>query len=235
MKIGILATMDCPTLDHLLGELQRHGVSAELMIMDARTMSEKDVLIFQERTGGAFAEYSPEKFGNEPIAHYFFENHNNEDCVNFIESERVDLLINAGTPRILKSPILNAARKGILNCHPGLLPNYRGCTCVEWAIFNDDQVGNTVHFMVEGIDEGPMVVSEGIWFDRSDDYQGVRVKTYKHANELMARGVLRVASEGLSAEELPGQGQGKYYSVIDDVKLDMVKEKLAKGNYLYQK
>lgn len=53
-----------------------------------------------------------------------------------------------------------------MNCHPGLLPKFRECTCVEWAVYLDEEVGNTVHFMNEKIDEGPIIVQEALHFKK---------------------------------------------------------------------
>ena len=61
--------------------------------------------------------------------------------------QKIDLLVNAGTPRILKSNLLKAPSIGVINCHPGILPDFRGCTCVEWAIYLDQPIGNTVHLI----------------------------------------------------------------------------------------
>ena len=67
-----------------------------------------------------------------------------------------DLLVLGGAP-ILPAAILELARMGTLNAHPGLLPRYRGVDVVAHAILNGDPVGATVHFVNAGIDTGRIV------------------------------------------------------------------------------
>lgn len=68
-----------------------------------------------------------------------------------------DYAINGGcgyvTPDYLKLP-----KRGWLNVHPGLLPEYRGADPVCWALRNGDPVGATVHLMEEEIDTGPILL-----------------------------------------------------------------------------
>jgi methionyl-tRNA formyltransferase len=166
---------------------------------------------------------------------YFVENHCAEATVALVKLLEVDLLVNAGTPRILKRAILQAAPRGVLSCHPGLLPGFRGCTCVEWAVYLDEQVGNTVFFMNEAIDEGPIVLQEALTFGKHQAYADVRTEVYARGHELLARAVAMVGDQDLHADELAPQSDGRYFGVIDDVRLQEVKTKLAEGRYAFQR
>ena len=96
----------------------------------------------------------------ERIPFYFVGNHNDDKTLRLINSLSVNVLLNAGTPRKLKPNIFDNVEHGCINVHPGLSPFYRGCSAVEWALFNDDKIGNTAHFMTEGYDEGNIIASE---------------------------------------------------------------------------
>ena len=52
-----------------------------------------------------------------------------------------------------------ASKIGVLNCHMGILPNYRGMDIIQWAILEKrlDLIGLSCHIMTEKIDEGPIV------------------------------------------------------------------------------
>jgi len=46
----------------------------------------------------------------------------------------------------------------IINLHPSLLPNYRGCSSLTWAMINGDKkVGFTYHYVSESIDMGNII------------------------------------------------------------------------------
>lgn len=59
-------------------------------------------------------------------------------------------------PRILKPRLLGKYRR-IYNLHPGYLPWGRGYYPVFWALWEETPAGATLHEMVDGVDEGPIV------------------------------------------------------------------------------
>lgn len=59
---------------------------------------------------------------------------------------------------IVRRPLIEAFRRGVLNAHIGLLPFYRGRSVMEWSLFHGDATGVTVFFLDEGIDTGPELV-----------------------------------------------------------------------------
>ena len=67
-----------------------------------------------------------------------------------------DLIIFAGG-NILRKPLLEVPRLGVLNVHLALLPEVRGMSSPEWSLLNQVPVGVTVHYMDAGIDTGPIL------------------------------------------------------------------------------
>jgi len=67
-----------------------------------------------------------------------------------------DLIIFTGGS-ILRKPLLQVPRLGVLNVHLGLLPEIRGMSSPEWSLLNRVPVGITIHYMDEGIDTGPIL------------------------------------------------------------------------------
>lgn len=235
MRVGFLSTIDAPFLSYLIREFTQQSIPISAVVLDAKLQSAKDHRIHEERTAGRLPPIPLEEFEALHIPFYFAANHSSKVTADLVRDLSLELLVNAGTPRILKADVLYAPSVGIVNCHPGLLPKFRGCTCVEWAIYLDEQVGNTIHFMNEGIDEGPIVLQEGLTFDKKDTYVDVRVKVYEHGNRLMARGVKKIIEESLKPKSMPPQGPGRYFKIIDDEKMKLVLEKVKFGKYAYQR
>ncbi len=73
-----------------------------------------------------------------------------------VENLRPDLAVHAGAG-ILRAPLLAIPRLGTINAHMGVLPYYRGMNVTEWARFNGDPVGCSVHLVDAGIDTGPIL------------------------------------------------------------------------------
>ena len=126
---------------------------------------------------------------NKKIKSIFVSNHNNSSLVKLVKSKKIDLLISCSSPRIIKDELLSAPKIGILNCHPGLLPYYRGCNCVEWALYNNDKVGNTCHLMTKNIDQGPIICSKIINIKKCKDYFDVRVAVYLESVKLISKAI----------------------------------------------
>jgi methionyl-tRNA formyltransferase len=69
-----------------------------------------------------------------------------------------DLVVFTGGGLIRKD-VLAHSGQGLVNCHMGVLPGYRGRDVVEWPLLEGqyDRVGLTVHFMDEGVDTGDIL------------------------------------------------------------------------------
>jgi len=69
-----------------------------------------------------------------------------------------DLICVFGTS-LIRGPLLQAGRLGMVNLHGGLSPEYRGADCSFWALYNNepDKLGCTLHYIDAGIDTGGLI------------------------------------------------------------------------------
>lgn len=209
--------------------LLERGLDDLVFILDSKTESDKDLTIWKERTGGVFDRANI--YDLPPIPAYFVPDHNK--AAGLVHDIGIDVLVNAGTPRKLGSEILSSVPHGVVNVHPGVLPKYRGCTCVEWAIYNDDPVGNTAHFMTEDYDAGPIIVSEWYEFPTDTTYRDIRIRTYREGFLLIAKAVEAIAQSGMSPADANPQGEGQFWSPIPDDKMAAAQQKIAAGEYRF--
>ncbi len=234
-KVLLLATYDGPYSYLAIQSLIKHNVPVFGVAMDKKGVGERSLEIWNERTEGKLPIGNVSDFKSNNIRFFDFESHGSGDFKEFVINNDIDLLVNTGTPRIIKQDVLDTPRIGILNVHPSILPEYRGCTTMEWSIYNDDPVGNTAHFMTSSIDEGPIIEQESYVFKKSDTYSDVRSSLYKYNVDFMARVVNKVINNDITPQSLMPQRKGSYWNVIDDDKISIVKKKLNNGQYKYQK
>ena len=233
-RIGVLSTLTAPLLPRLLESLFTVGLDGICVLLDEKLIREKDRMIWQQRTEGAFhGGLSLYDIAQHGLAIYPVKSHNSDDCIGLIKLLGLSLLINGGTPRKLNKAILQTIPQGVINVHPGILPKYRGASCVEWAIYNDERVGNTSHFMTEGYDEGPIIFSESYDFTHDDTYASIRTKVYRESLRLTAETVKVVFSQGLTMSDFQQQGAGELFAPISDEKMQVVLEKVANKSYRY--
>ena len=79
------------------------------------------------------------------------------DSLKFIENSNCTLVAFTGGG-LIRQPLIAKAGIGVLNCHMGFLPKYRGMDCTYWCSLNRDRenIGFTVHLMDTGVDTGPI-------------------------------------------------------------------------------
>lgn len=112
-----------------------------------------------------------------------------------IRSQGVDLILNVHSLYVIHGAVLEAARIGAFNLHPGPLPRYAGLNAVSWAIYRGESThGVTVHKMVPRIDAGPIVYQAVFKIEDTDTALIASSKCIREGIALMLR-LLDVASK----------------------------------------
>lgn len=110
-----------------------------------------------------------------------------------------DLICLAGYMRLLSGDFIRPHEGKILNIHPSLLPLFPGLHTHQRAIDAGMKVaGCTVHFVTEGMDEGPVIAQAvvPILIDDTAETLAARVLTVEH--QTYATALKLVASGGVS-------------------------------------
>ena len=119
----------------------------------------------------------------------FVAGHNSEEALTFYKTIKPSLGIVLGA-RILSKKVIDSFSNGIINFHPGVLPENRGLDNLKWAIFNNLPQGVTTHFIDENIDVGFEIYKECIDIDAEDSLFDVNSKLFDlqitHLNKLIS-------------------------------------------------
>lgn len=230
MNIVVLSSWRSHLLAPTLEALARAALVPAAVLFDGEK-DDRSLAIHRSRTEGFASDRSIFDLESMRLPGYFVRDHNSPLSVDLIRSFQADLLVNGGVRRILRRPLLETPRIGVINSHPGILPKYRGCECVEWAIYNDDPVGATCHFMNTEIDAGPVVLSERMPIRRGEPYEAVRARIITHCADVLARGIVRIRNEALSPARMPPVSTDSYFNVMPEPLLEEVKRKLRDGTY----
>lgn len=92
------------------------------------------------------------------IPYHLVPNHNDAAVEHLLRSVELDLVV-LGDTRILKQHIIDAVPFGIVNVHPGLLPEVRGNNPYIWSIIHGLPQGVTAHLIDTDIDRGPILLA----------------------------------------------------------------------------
>jgi hypothetical protein len=118
----------------------------------------------------------------------------------------LDVLLNQ-TDRILKTPLLQTPRLGVLNRHGSLLPAFRGRMASFWSHAAEPPVhGLTYHLVDEGLDTGPIVLQQTLAVDARASYPEVLAQHRHAAPALFWQAVDLLGTPGFTLR--PGAHEG---------------------------
>ena len=120
--------------------------------------------------------------------------------LDILHQHDVELVLLAGYMKIVTAVLVNAYANRMMNIHPSLLPSFPGLDVQKKAIdWGCKLAGCTVHFVTEGVDEGPIILQAAVptLDDDTPDTLAARIlvqehKIYPRAVQLFAEGRLQV-------------------------------------------
>jgi len=180
-KIGII-TYNAPHLKtaQVIEGLSKKSHSAEAIeyIVFALPYSfrKEREIIFQHRPPSEVGEHTrviAERYGMEYIL--CESDKDIKDCEIYI-------LCGAG---ILSSECVKRNENRILNCHPGIIPKVRGLDAFKWAIYNKQQVGNTLYLISEEVDLAEMGLVSVTPLYKDDTIQTFAARHYSREIDML--------------------------------------------------
>ena len=107
------------------------------------------------------------------------------ELVQMLRDAEVDLVVLAGFMRVLKSPILEAFPRRIINIHPSLLPKFPGLEAWKQALDAGETVtGCTVHYVDEKIDHGDLIAQREVPILPNDSAESLHARIQIAEHEL---------------------------------------------------
>jgi phosphoribosylglycinamide formyltransferase-1 len=126
-----------------------------------------------------------------------------------------ELVLLAGYMKIVTGLLVNTYTNKMMNIHPSLLPSFPGLDVQKKAIdWGCKLAGCTVHFVTEGVDEGPIILQAAVPILDQDTPETLAArileqehKLYPRAVQLFAQGRLRVEGRRVFIEGQKSVGE----------------------------
>ena len=181
------------------------GSNAEALIaaMQAPEHPATPVLVFTNRPGaGVLARAQARGIPTALVDHRAFGSRQEFDqaVLKVLQAAGPDLLCLAGYLRILTPAFVEAYRGRILNIHPSLLPKFGGPGMhgerVHAAVLaaGEAESGASVHWVVDGVDQGPLVLQERVPVLPGDDAHSLAQRVLEAEHRLYPRALQLVCS-----------------------------------------
>lgn len=199
-------------------EFQRDGVRLMHKVLNKWLLREKpldfdgdETLLSQSKNIHQIEKTLGELAKNRDIPILTVFDHNRPDAQLFLEKVAPDLIVFTGGG-LIRENMLGIPRLGVLNCHSGWLPKYRGMDVLEWAVLEagsrKPEVGISLHFMNRGVDTGPILLRQKTELKKGDTFERIRQRLEPMMVKLIIEGVCGLRDETLQPKpQRPGDGR----------------------------
>jgi phosphoribosylglycinamide formyltransferase 1 len=195
LRVAVLASGRGSNLQAIIDAIEAGTVQSKIVAVISNK-KEAPALERARRQGLSAIFVDPKPYAGRPDSREAYD----RELLDVLRQHDVELVLLAGYMKIVTPVLVEAFANRMMNIHPSLLPSFPGLDvqkkAIEWGC---KLAGCTVHFVTEGVDEGPIILQAAvpIFDDDTPDILSARIleqehKIYPRAVQLFAEGRLRV-------------------------------------------
>lgn len=128
----------------------------------------------------------------------------NDEFIEQIKQMEPEYICVVAYGKILPISLLEIPKKGCINVHGSLLPQYRGAAPIQWAILNGDkETGITTMYMDEGMDTGDMILKEKVEIGENETTGELWERLSKIGGNLLVKTIEQIENGTATREKQP--------------------------------
>lgn len=186
MRLGILASQRGTSLLPIIKAIECQQLKAEIATV---ITNKSDALVLKR----AEAHGLPTHFVNpKGLSRDAYDQILSDLC----QSYKVDYIVLLGYMRILSAQFVRTWEKRIINIHPSLLPAFKGLMDLEvhQAVLKAQvqKTGCTVHYVIEEVDAGPIIVQESCLVYPADDVQTLKARVQELEGKALVKALMHL-------------------------------------------
>ena len=191
MNFAVLASGRGGNLKAIIDAVKRNTIPAKLKLVIS---DKKDAYALEHarQAGIPAVHLDPKAF---PDRESF-----DKAVVESLKEKKIDFVVLAGYMRLVTGFFLKQFPDRVLNIHPSLLPAFKGTHAIKDAFDGGVKVtGVTVHFVVEEMDSGAIILQEPVRIEHHDSLETLETKIhqvehriYPQAIELFVSGKIKI-------------------------------------------
>ena len=231
-RFAFLLLKEHPYGREMLKQILSKGFVPKIVIEEDSDIGTEEREKFLKRIDGhPIAPEIKAQLANLNVPHETVNIHNSEEVMPYLENLELDLIVFGGT-RIIRGDILDYPLHGVINSHPGLLPDCRGSASPAWSVYHDIPIGSSTHFCDNGIDTGDLLLRREVPVKRGMTYEDLCYETLVLAGVLMKEALIAY-DEGRWDELRHPQGDSDWPTFRNAPQeiLDKVNQKLENETY----
>lgn len=210
LRVAVLASGRGSNLQSIIDGIEAGQVQAQIV---AVISNKKDAIALERSRKHGLTDLfvDPKPFTGQPDSREAYD----RALLEILQQHDVELVLLAGYMKIVTAVLVNAYANRMMNIHPSLLPSFPGLDVQKKAIdWGCKLAGCTVHFVTEGVDEGPIIIQAAVPIldDDMPETLAARIlvqehKIYPRAVQLFAEGRLRVEGRRVFMEDAKTNGE----------------------------
>lgn len=196
LRLGVLASGRGSNLQAIIDAIEAGSLSAQIAVVIS---NKKDVQALERaRKHGVLDVFlDPKPFTGRPDAREAYD----RAILDVLRKYDVELVLLAGYMKIVTPVLINAYENRMMNIHPSLLPAFPGLDvqkkALEWGV---KIAGCTVHFVTEGVDEGPIIIQAAVPVLDGDTPETLAARILEQEHRIYPRAVQLFAEGRLTVE-----------------------------------
>ena len=218
----------------MLAQMLSEGFVPTIIISEDSAVADEEREKFLKRIeGNPIAPSIEEQIAEFDVEHVIVPIHDSEHVLPHLDDLELDLIVFGGT-RIIRGDLLEYPKDGVINSHPGLLPECRGSASPAWSVYHDIPIGASTHFCDNGIDTGTLLMRRQFPVKRGMTYEDLCYHTLVLAGVLMKEALMGWQAQRWDEMRWPqGESEHPTFRNAPQQILEVVYQKLAEQTYAH--
>jgi len=153
--------------------------------------------------------------------------------LSIIKQLEPDIVISSGFEHKVPKEIIEVPENGIINLHPSYLPYNRGSHPHIWSLIEGTPAGVSLHYMVESIDEGPIIDKKEVRVEPQDTARTLYDRLTRQMVELFKNNWQDIVDNNIEAQDQNlDEGTTHYLRELEDLCELKMGENIKIGDFL---
>lgn len=196
LRVAVLASGRGSNLQAIIDAIERREVEAKIV---AVISNKKDAVALERARQHGIQDIfiDPKPFAGRPDSREAYD----QALLETLGQYAVELVLLAGYMKIVTAVLVNAYANRMMNIHPSLLPSFPGLDvqkkAIEWGC---KLAGCTVHFVTEGVDDGPIILQAAVPILDGDTPETLAARILVQEHKIYPRAVQLFVEQRLRVE-----------------------------------
>ncbi len=196
LRLGVLASGRGSNLQAIIDAIEAGALHATMAVV---LSNKKDAQALERarKHGAPDVFLDPKPFAGRTDSREAYD----QAILEVLRQYDVELVLLAGYMKIVTPVLVKAYEKRMMNIHPALLPSFPGLDvqkkALEWGV---KIAGCTVHFVTEGVDEGPIIIQAAVPILDGDTPETLAERILKEEHKIYPKAVQLFAEGRLKVE-----------------------------------